>query len=268
MATFLEVLNDLIAGEKPVVSVTVVDTSGSAPQDRGAKMIVTAEGRQYGTVGGGKVEAKALAEAQKMLAGEVDTATRFVQWNLSRDVGMTCGGIVRLYFESWNAARWDVVVFGAGHVAQALVTLLSSLDCHITCIDPRDEWLRRLPESPKVHAVHADDMRSLVNGIPENAFVVLMTMGHATDLPILTEILRSRTFPYLGVIGSHSKAIVLRRDLAAAGLPESAQNAFHCPVGLDIGSNHPFEIAISIVAQMLQRRDGLGAQLPRGRVAP
>ena len=102
MATFFEALNDLMAAEVPLVTVTVVDTVGSVPQDRGAKMIVTRDGLQFGTVGGGKVETKAIDEARRMLDGEVDENTRFAQWNLAKDVGMTCGGIVKLYFESYN----------------------------------------------------------------------------------------------------------------------------------------------------------------------
>lgn len=257
MPTFFEALNEYLAAEVPLVTVTVVDTMGSVPQDRGAKMIVTEEGLRFGTVGGGRVETKAIAEAQKMLRGEIAEWTRFAQWNLNKDVGMTCAGVIRLYFESYNVGRWNIVVFGAGHVAQALVSLLAHFDCHVTCIDPRQEWLDRLPTSPKVRPVLAADMSSLVCGLPSDAFVILMTMGHATDLPILAEILRTRTFPYLGVIGSASKAAVLRRDLAAAGLPEEAQHAFHCPIGLEIGTNHPYEIAVSIIAQMIQRRDEL-----------
>src|SRR3954453_13228542 len=65
MPTFFDALNELMAAETPLVAVTVVDTMGSAPQDRGAKMIVTAEGLRFGTVGGGKVETKAIAEAQQ-----------------------------------------------------------------------------------------------------------------------------------------------------------------------------------------------------------
>ena len=85
-------------------------------------------------------------------------------------------------------------------------------------------------------------------------FVVLMTMGHTTDKPILIEILRTRHFPYLGVIGSNAKAKRLRQDIRDAGLPEEMTRAFFCPVGLEIGSNHPQEIAISVAAQMLQIR--------------
>jgi xanthine dehydrogenase accessory factor len=261
--TFFESLSELMASGTPLVTVTVVDTMGSVPQDRGAKMIVTHDGLHSGTVGGGKIETKAIGEAQKMLRGEIEEKTAFVSWNLNKDVGMTCGGIVKLYFEAFNVARWNIVVFGAGHIAQALTSLLVNLDCRILCIDPRSEWLERLPKSPKLTPMLAPDMRSVVKTLPDDAFVVLMTMGHTTDKPILIETLRTRTFPYLGVIGSHSKAIVLRRDVAEAGLPDDMQKAFFCPVGLDIGTNHPWEIAVSIVGQMLEVRAqgaGRGAQ--------
>ena len=257
MATFFETLNELLDAGVPLVTVTVVETMGSAPQDRGAKMIVTADGLRFGTVGGGKVETKAISVARQMLSGDDPDATKFVSWNLNKDVGMTCGGIVRLYFESLNVERWKIVVFGAGHIAQALATLLVHLDCHTTVIDPRQEWLDRLPRSPKLKPILSSDMPSIVESIPDDAFVLLMTMGHTTDKPILLEILRTRDFRYLGVIGSHSKAVILTRDIAEAGLPPEMQAAFHCPVGLEIGTNHPYEIAISIVAQMIEVRDAL-----------
>jgi xanthine dehydrogenase accessory factor len=82
-----------------------------------------------------------------------------------------------------------------------------------------------------------------------------MTMGHSTDKPILLEILRTRTFPYLGVIGSRAKANILYRDVEEAGLPKEATEKFHCPIGLDLGTNHPYEIALSTVAQLIEVRD-------------
>jgi len=261
VATFFETLNELMAAEVPLVTVTVVDTMGSAPQDRGAKMIVTAEGLRHGTVGGGKIETKAIAEAQKMLRGELQETTHFVQWNLNKDVGMTCGGIVKLYFEAHNARRWHIVIFGAGHVSQALTTLLVHFDCQITVLDPRPEWLERLPKSSRLTPVLTDDMPSHVAKIPDDAFVALMTMGHTTDKPILLQILRTRHFPYLGVIGSHSKAVILQRDVEEAGLPDEAKRAFFCPIGLEIGSSNPYEIAVSVIAQMIQVRDGRGSEL-------
>ncbi len=252
--SFFEEQNALLAANAPFVAVTVVDTLGSTPQDRGAKMLVTEAGRHFGTVGGGKIEVRAISEAQSMLRDDSAPKTRFFQWSLEKDIGMTCGGIVRVYFEAFNVTRWNIVVFGAGHCAQALLDMLVKLDCRVTCIDPRAEWLDRIPENPKLRKTQTSDMPAEVANIPEGSFVLLMTMGHTTDKPILLEILRTRKFPYLGVIGSNSKAKRLRQDIAAAGLPDELQRAFFCPVGLELGSNHPQEIAVSITAQMLQIR--------------
>jgi len=259
VATFFETLSTLLADEVPLVTVTVVDVMGSVPNERGSKMIVTADGLHFGTVGGGRIETKAIAESQKMLTGEIAESTRFAQWNLAKDVGMTCGGIVKLYFEAHNARRWHIVIFGAGHVSQALTSILVNLDCRLTVIDPRREWIEKLPRSPKLTPVIAPDMPSLVASLPGDAFVILMTMGHGTDKPILLEILRTRTFPYLGVIGSDAKANILKRDIEEAGLPPEAKRAFRCPIGLEIGTNHPYEIAVSIVAQLITVRDAAAA---------
>ena len=249
-------INELLSAKVPFVAVTVVDTTGSVPNDAGTKMLVTRDGLHWGTVGGGKVEKKAIDEAIAILNDD-DPArnTHFVNWSLDRDVGMTCGGMVKLFFEKHNCTSWNIVVFGAGHVANALISLLLKLDCKVTSIDPRKEWLDKLPDAAALSKVQTDNMPAYVSQIPEGSFVLLITMGHSTDSPILIEILRKRKFPYLGVIGSEAKAVRLRKDIAESGLPEEAKHAFLCPVGLAIGNNHPQEIAISITAQLLQERD-------------
>lgn len=240
----------------PFVSVTMVQAVGSTPQDAGSKMLVTGKGLLYGTVGGGRIEAKAIDHALAMLKEEKDNGshTDFVEWNLQKDVGMTCGGTVKLYFESTNHRPWRIVIFGAGHVTQALVRLLTTLPCRVTCIDPRADWLNKLPVAPNVETVLTDDSPGQVTGLTDDAFVICMTRGHKSDLPVLVEIFKQgRAFPYLGVIGSKSKAAVLGRELAEAGVPKDRQS-FHCPLGLPIGTNHPGEIAVSIAAQLLEAR--------------
>ena len=256
MSEFFARVQELVGAALPFVSVTVVDAVGSVPQERGAKMLVTAAGLHHGTVGGGKLEAKAIGEAQRLLeAAGSGSSTTFLDWNLKRDVGMTCGGSVKLFFEAFNVVGWRIVVFGAGHVAGALIRLLTELECHVTCYDTREEWLARLPATPRLTRVLSVDLPGEVAGLPDDAFVLLMTMGHTTDRPILLEILRTRTFPYLGVIGSAAKAQRLKKDITEAGLPTSLRDSFYCPVGLDVGGNHPAEIAVSIAAQLLRERD-------------
>jgi xanthine dehydrogenase accessory factor len=255
---FIERLAELSNSGVPFVCVTMVEAVGSTPQDAGTKMLVTAAGLVTGTIGGGRVEYKALEHARAMLLNPAGKAplNELVEWNLKRDVGMTCGGAVKLFFETYNHSDWRVVVFGAGHVAAAVVECLGQLECHVTCVDARPEWLDRIPARPRLRKVHAEEPRHLVAELPADAFVVCMTMGHATDRPILEEIFRlDRKFPFLGVIGSKAKRAVLLKELAAAGIPPDRSAAFHCPIGLDLGTNQPGEIAISVVAQLIQHRD-------------
>jgi len=241
------------------VLVVLVDAVGSTPQDAGAKMIVTAEGLHTGTVGGGRVEAAALRTAHEQLAAGA-TQPRFENWSLKADVGMTCGGAVKFYFEPHPAQGiWPIVIFGAGHVAQALLPVLLPLPCTVACYDQRTAWIEKLPRAPNLRAALAEDLPGVVPTLPGDAFLLCMTQGHHTDRPILQRALAERNFPFIGVIGSDAKAAVMRRELVAAGLsPERAQS-FHCPVGLDFGSNHPHEIALSIAAQLLSERDRLRA---------
>jgi xanthine dehydrogenase accessory factor len=239
----------------------MVEAVGSTPQDAGSKMLVTDEqGLLFGTVGGGRVELKAIQHAQQMLARPTADSrqpiAQLLEWNLKRDVGMTCGGSVKLFFETYNHSDWRIVVFGAGHVAGAVVECLRQLDCHVTCIDPRAEWLDRIPSRERLRKVRCDEPRSLVAELPKDAFVICMTMGHATDRPILEEIFRQGCeFPFLGVIGSRAKRAVLLKELGAAGIPAERAAGFRCPIGLELGTNQPGEIAISVVAQLIQERD-------------
>ena len=251
---YARVLQKLIDSGTSFVSMTLVDIQGSAPQVIGAKAIASAAGIEWGTIGGGKVEAAAAKYAYSLLNHE-SPSTELVTWNLQTDIGMTCGGEVKILFETQAASAWPIVVYGAGHVAQALVRLLLQLNCHVTCVDTRQQWLDKLPDDSKLKKFRTDVPRETVASQPSDAFFVLMSKGHATDLPVLAEILRTRKAPYIGVIGSRQKASVLRRDLKQQGLTQEQIESFHCPMGLPIGNNTPAEIAISVAAQLLEQRD-------------
>ena len=233
----IERLAEMAVEGKPFVLVTLVETIGSTPQD-------------------GRVEQQAIAAARALLADAVAKPCTLVEWNLKRDVGMTCGGTVKLLFEAYHVRPWRVVVFGAGHVGQAVIRCLLLLDCQVVCIDSRQEWLDRLPRSSQLDAILLAEPRDVVAGLTADDFVVCMTMGHRTDFPILEAIFRSGLEPaYLGVIGSRAKREVLRRELEAAGVPAAAIESLRCPIGLPVGSNQPGEIAVSVAAEILQVRD-------------
>lgn len=251
-------IQELLSAQIPFATVTMVDMRGSAPQIQGAKAVVTAEGIVEGTVGGGKVEAKAILHAQELLRHGGGRSCELMTWNLQTDVGMTCGGEIKFFFEVFFCNDWKIVVFGAGHISQALVPILLQMNCRVTCIDQRAEWLARMAEHPRLTKICSPQPREEVQRCDANSFFVLMTQGHATDLPILSQILSTIQPPYVGVLGSLQKAKILRRDLEAHGLSREKLESYFCPMGLPLGNNTPPEIAISIAAQLIQRRDALG----------
>jgi xanthine dehydrogenase accessory factor len=189
------------------------------------------------------------------MAAEAPPRAGSVRYELMRDLDMVCGGAVTLFYEPSIGRRWQIVFFGAGHVVQATVPLVATLDCEITCIDTRSEWLSRLPKHDAIEVRLVTDMVAAVRELPLGAFVLSITQGHATDLPIVRELLAWGEASFIGVIGSEQKARTLRAALAREGLSPEAIESVRCPLGLPIGSNEPAEIAISIAAQLLAERD-------------
>ncbi|MCP4913435.1 MAG: xanthine dehydrogenase accessory protein XdhC [Oligoflexia bacterium] len=251
---FLTQYNELRKNGTSFVVITMVNAVGSTPQDIGSRAIITEEGLFWGTIGGGKVEGKAIEQALDLLKSE--NAQLYVKWNLQRDVGMTCGGEVSFFFEKFhNQSAWKVFVFGAGHVGQQLIRSLLPLDGEFHCIDHREEWLSKLPDAPNLQKHLLKDPKELVKDIPSGSFCILMTMGHSTDVPILNEILKHDHFPYVGVIGSKSKRNVMTKELKELNHSDKAIESFICPIGYKIGTNDPYEISISILAQLLEYRD-------------
>lgn len=236
------------------VMVTMTGVRGSAPQDIGAKMIVTAEGLYFGTVGGGKVEMAAIKRSKEILSSE-DLEPQLVTWNLQKDIGMSCGGEASFLFEHHKQAAWPIVVFGAGHVAQAVTRVLSKLNCSVTCVDSREEWIAKLEG---VKGIHHPTPKDMVSTFTPKSFFMSMTMGHAHDVPILYEIFKhAPDCPYVGVIGSDVKGIKIKRELKELGVTDEFLAKLRVPMGLPLGTNQPNEMAISIAAEVLQVRDSI-----------
>ena len=253
---FYQQLTQCIQAQIPYVLVTLVGVKGSAPQDVGAKMLVTSDGLLCGTVGGGKVEATSIRHAQQMIQDRQEHD--LCVWNLQRDIHMTCGGEVQLFFEGHMVSPWTICIFGAGHVAQSLIPLLIQLDALVLCIDSRMEWIERLPTARNLRSLCISDPTEAISHVPEGAFVAMMTKGHSSDVPLLIALAESKkSSSFLGMIGSDVKGLRVRTELKSAGVSEDFIAELRTPIGLPIGTNHPVEIAVSITAQMIQVRDQL-----------
>lgn len=235
--------------------VTLARVVGSAPQDLGARIIADQGGLFFGTIGGGKVEAHMLKMVQqKILAHQLETET--VTINLQRDIGMTCGGEVSFLLEFFGREKcMQFAVFGAGHVSQELVPLLLKLNSEVKVFDTRGEWLAKYKEHPRLKLVSTDDMAKNVQDLAVGCHVILMTMGHATDVPILKEALKRDDWAYLGVIGSVQKRNSLEKNLLELNVTKESFSKFRCPMGLAFGNNEPFQISLSILGEILSLKN-------------
>lgn len=253
----LDRMSELKGSGVPFVVATVIGTRGSCPRKTGAKMLIAADGRTWGTVGGGAVEAR-VVEKSLDLFGDPE-CVRF-EWELgSADAGeMHCGGWMEFLLEP-HLAGPKVFVFGGGHVGQALSRILTILRFQVTVVDNREGLLtgERLPGTTRVHGEPATAAADLPIG--PGSFCVVVNPSHEQDQETLG-VLVGREPRYLGLMASRKK----RKDVFAAlrkqGVSSTGLDRVHCPVGLDIGSETPEEIAVAIAAEMVRelRKSGGG----------
>ncbi|HSG89191.1 MAG TPA: xanthine dehydrogenase accessory protein XdhC [Pseudomonadales bacterium] len=246
-----EAIVDCRSRQQPCVLVTVLGTSGSTPRDPGTKMVVTGEAT-FDTIGGGGLE-RLVTEAARTLLADADAPQQLVKhFPLGQEAKQCCGGAVAVLLEQIRPALTGVALFGAGHVASALVTILAELPIHLTWIDSRAELFDR-PEAPNRVIVHAEDPEAFVADLPPGTPALVMTHDHDLDLRLVTALLRRQEPAFVGLIGSTIKAQRFRMRLAAAGLERQADAYLHSPVGLaGIPGKEPMAIAVAIAGQLLQ----------------
>lgn len=234
-----------------VALATIVGVEGSAPRHGGARMVVWPDGRIVGTIGGGTLEHRVIAQAQDAL--QVNAPRRY-SVNLTRDLGMCCGGAMDVYIEPQRPLD-RLILFGAGHVAHATARQASLLGFAVTVVDDRDDWntAERFPDATRVVHDPRAFCRALVPG--PHLWVLVTTHEHALDQD-LVEVLLPHELAWLGLIGSKTKVTRFALRLRAAGMDPALFEHLHSPVGLPIGAETPAEIAVSIAAQWVAVRNG------------
>lgn len=151
-----------------------------------------------------------------------------------------------------------VYIFGGGHVAQALVPVLASVDFRCVVLEDREEFCRKelFPRAEDVRMIRNDRIAEYVN-IDARDYVCVMTRGHKDDTLIQAQVLRTPA-AYVGVIGSRRKAAAVAERLRREwGVPEEDIQRIHTPIGLEIGAETPAEIAVSIAAELIRCRAGM-----------
>lgn len=261
---WIEELARLRDAGTPCALVTVTNVRGSAPREPGARLLV-AEGKLvWGTIGGGNLEHIAIAHALERLQ-EGEPTSESVVYPLSEKAGQCCGGEVTLFYETWPWRRRHVVVFGAGHVAQALGGLAPWLRADVQLIDPRseDELQPPLPAERPYDVLFVDAPEAEVADLPADACVLVMTHSHALDLEVLVRAI-PRRFPYLGLIGSARKWTRFQARLQQRGFTEEDLATVRCPIGLATTSKEPSAIAVSTAAELLEVLEAQAAHATDG----
>lgn len=210
---------------------------------RGMKVLRSADGRLIKAAGDESltVDEREMADILSLSNGWEPSAA----WCVSR-------GEESVYLEDL-ASRPRVFVLGCGHVARALYRVLSEMDFEIIMADERPEFAK--PEDfPKAQVVCAP-YEEVFPRFEESAadWYVIMTPGHEKDFVCAKNALTRRN-TYVGMIGSRAKVATTHRRLKEAGISQEAIDDLHSPIGLSIGAQTPFEIAVSIAAQMIEVR--------------
>jgi len=247
--------------------VTIVATTGSTPQRVGAKMLVFADGRIVGTIGGGCYENDAFWKAREAIDHR---RPELVHYELSDDfaqeTGLICGGQMDVYIEPIEPSP-ELYVIGAGHVGFHLARLAHEVGFRVHIVDDREKFANN-ERFPTAEEVVVDDIPTWVAraNLPPHAYAVIVTRGHTNDLEALRA-LAPIDLRYLGLIGSRAKVARIYEALAADEMPAERLKRVHAPIGLDIGAVTPQEIAVSILAGLIAVKHGKFRTRDAGEVA-
>ena len=244
---------EIINGQTSAALCIVIDSQGSTPRKQGAKMIVYRDGTIFGSIGGGTVEKEVAEMALKMITSGKPAKVTF---KLEEDLGMHCGGMMEVYIEPLNPIK-KLFIFGAGHIGKALAGFARELEFSITLIDPRENIFNSAFFTT-FSCINKDYFKAIEEAVfDENTYIVIVTPKHTFDEEILAVVAR-KPHAYLGMIGSGRKIELLRkRFLDEKILTREELDQIDMPVGIKFKADTPAEIAISILAKLIDVRNTL-----------
>ena len=262
MVDWLDALRALRESRTPAVIVTLAMVRGHAPRNGGAKMVISPDD-QFGTIGGGNLEATAADRAREMLVSgtaEPQLLTLTLSDKATTEYGVQCcGGEVTIMLEPVRVVP-SVAVFGMGHVGLELARILSRHELSLHLVDSRAEMLdaaRLAPVTSDAVAIirthHAPVPEAALRSIPDGAHVLVMTHDHVEDLAIVDQSLRAPALGSIGLIGSASKWARFRKKLHELGHTAAELARVTTPIGVpEVSGKQPAVIAVSVAARILQ----------------
>ncbi len=242
------------------VLATVIGVASSAPREVGAKMLVREDGSIVGTIGGGPFEAAVIEEARRLLAER--EGPKRASYDLDSFEGMRCGGVVEVFLDPLPQ-RPRLVIVGAGHVGTKLARLAAEVDLPHAVLDDRAEYAdpARFPRAQRVVCAPLDRDPFASLPIAEGDSVAIVTRRNDLDMACVEAALATKA-AYIGMIGSRKRVELTFRDLERKGLAPAADPRMHAPIGLKMGDRTPGEVALAILAEVIQLRGAAPAAAP------
>jgi xanthine dehydrogenase accessory factor len=219
-------------------------------------MLVFADGRTVGTIGGGCYEHDAFWKARGALESRKSDVIHYeLNDDLAEETGLICGGQMDVFIEPIEPAP-RLYLLGAGHVGYQLGQIAPSVGFRLHVADDREKFANAT-RFPAADEIVVEDLAEWTGRaeIPASSFIVVLTRGHRQDLDVLRA-LADREFRYIGLIGSKAKVARLTASLLEAGVSADWIQRLHAPIGFDIGAVSPEEIAVSILAELIAVRRG------------
>ncbi len=249
------------AEARPAAVVEIVAARGSVPRAAGTRMLVAAD-EVLGTIGGGHLEWRAIADARRLIEAGGDALSQHIA--LGPTLGQCCGGALELRIaplagagpERWPTPvpRFHLQLYGAGHVGRAIVALLAELPCRVQWIDERESEFPATPLPRHIERVCVEPVQAEVAAAPPGAFFLVLTHSHDLDLALTQAILARGDIGFFGLIGSKTKRARFEHRLRERGFAAGAIERMVCPIGVaGVAGKEPMVIAVAVVAQLLQR---------------
>lgn len=252
--TWFDALHHCQQQGKSYVLVTLLATAGSTPRNGGTKMLVC-DDTTYDTIGGGHLEFSVIKQARDLLVANVHSQ-KIEHYPLSSKLGQCCGGATNVLFEVFTQHTQHLAIYGAGHVAQALIPILAQLPIQIRCIDNRQDMLDDFAQGSQPSNVkldYSEQPADTIDALPAGAWIMVMTHNHQLDFDIVAAALRRKELNFIGMIGSDTKARRFRTRLAHKEFAANDIQRLISPVGLlEIPGKRPIEVAVSMAAQLIQ----------------
>jgi len=253
--SLFEELAEIERTGKAAALATVVRARGSSPRHAASKMLVHADGRTLGSVGGGELEERVRQAALQSLGDGKPQLLHYTFQDPAQGDPGVCGGEVDVFVEPVGRQP-TIVVVGGGHVGQAVLHLARWLGFRTVVCDDRAEFAsaESAPEADQAIACSMSELASRLNITPDT-YLVLTTRGVPLDVEALPGLLASPA-AYIGVIGSRKRWETTAAELRGKGITLALLERVVSPMGLELNAETPEEIAMSILAQIIQQRRG------------